>query len=202
MGASGTTRTGPAWTMMIGAGGPGLRAGAVLLVGALLAAPLGGCGRKVLRSSDVASADYYTKDEFRHLSEQQREEYCAELAEEFDIQAGRKESAEKRRAEEAARLQSAAARAQELLAEIGRLDRSPAVARPPVNSATTASTYAVRPGDSLWRIAERTWGDGRRWSVIHEANRSRLRDPDLLPVGTELNIPGKAASAAPGEGGS
>ena len=33
-----------------------------------------------------------------------------------------------------------------------------------------ASVYTVRPGDSLWAIAERTLGDGARWGELMAAN--------------------------------
>jgi nucleoid-associated protein YgaU len=44
----------------------------------------------------------------------------------------------------------------------------------------------VLPGDSLWRIAERVYGDGRRWPLIAEANG--LADPDRLVVGQRLVV--------------
>lgn len=46
--------------------------------------------------------------------------------------------------------------------------------------------YTVKPGDTLWRIAQRVCGDGMRWREIARANR--LADADLLLVGQSLHI--------------
>jgi nucleoid-associated protein YgaU len=47
----------------------------------------------------------------------------------------------------------------------------------------------VQPGNSLWRLARRTYGDGLRFSVIYEANKERVRDPDLIYPGQVLVVP-------------
>lgn len=47
----------------------------------------------------------------------------------------------------------------------------------------------VQPGNSLWRLARRTYGDGLRFSVIFEANKDRVRDPDLIYPGQVLSLP-------------
>jgi nucleoid-associated protein YgaU len=49
--------------------------------------------------------------------------------------------------------------------------------------------YRVRPGDSLWSIAEGLYGDGRRWRDLHEANRDRIVDPGRIVTGTRLRVP-------------
>lgn len=38
-------------------------------------------------------------------------------------------------------------------------------------------TYVVQPGDSLFRVAEKFYGDATQWKKIREANRTRI-DPD------------------------
>lgn len=48
----------------------------------------------------------------------------------------------------------------------------------------------VRRGDSLWRIAKRHYGDGRKWTRIYKSNRRKLKDPDLIFVGGRLYLPG------------
>jgi nucleoid-associated protein YgaU len=69
--------------------------------------------------------------------------------------------------------------------------------------------YTVKPGDTLSKIASRFYGSGRKYYPIVKANRDRLPNPDVLPLGVELVIPkldGAAstasapstASAAPG----
>ena len=47
--------------------------------------------------------------------------------------------------------------------------------------------YQVKSGDTLWTIAERFYGDGRRHRVIAVINH--LTDPDHIVVGQELEIP-------------
>jgi nucleoid-associated protein YgaU len=51
------------------------------------------------------------------------------------------------------------------------------------------SQIVVQPGNSLWRLARRTYGEGLRFSVIYEANRDRIRDPDLIYPGQVLTLP-------------
>ena len=41
----------------------------------------------------------------------------------------------------------------------------------------------------LWRIARRTYGQGTRYTVIFEANRARIQDPDLIYPGQVFNLP-------------
>lgn len=54
-----------------------------------------------------------------------------------------------------------------------------------------ASTYVVKKGDSLWKIAKTLLGSGSRWTELYEANRAILRDPNMIRVGTVLTVPGK-----------
>lgn len=56
--------------------------------------------------------------------------------------------------------------------------------------------YRVRPGDSLWRIAERELGSGFRWREIYRLNEGRrfhdgrsLTDPRLIYPGWVLDLP-------------
>jgi nucleoid-associated protein YgaU len=50
----------------------------------------------------------------------------------------------------------------------------------------------VQPGNSLWRIARRTYGNGVQYTVIYEANKDHIRDPDLIYPGQIFNVPKKA----------
>lgn len=63
--------------------------------------------------------------------------------------------------------------------------RGPAIAPAPVRS---HPTYTVRSGDSLWKIAKRHCGDGRRWKELHAANRDTVPNPNLIRVGQVLEI--------------
>ncbi|HUU92622.1 MAG TPA: LysM peptidoglycan-binding domain-containing protein [Phycisphaerae bacterium] len=62
----------------------------------------------------------------------------------------------------------------------------------PAVAATTASqTYTMQRGDTLYSLARRYYGDGKLWTRIAEANRSKIRDVTTIPVGTLLVIPPK-----------
>ncbi|MGL5825270.1 MAG: LysM peptidoglycan-binding domain-containing protein [Nocardioides sp.] len=51
-------------------------------------------------------------------------------------------------------------------------------------------THTVRPGESLWGIAEQHLGDGARYGEIVELNRNLIGDrPSFLQVGWELHLP-------------
>jgi nucleoid-associated protein YgaU len=49
--------------------------------------------------------------------------------------------------------------------------------------------FIVQPGNSLWRIARRSYGVGLRYTVIYEANRTQIRNPDLIYPGQVFAIP-------------
>jgi nucleoid-associated protein YgaU len=51
------------------------------------------------------------------------------------------------------------------------------------------TTAVVSRGDSLWRISQLTYGAGKRYAVIYEANREQIRDPDLIYPGQIFVLP-------------
>ena len=51
------------------------------------------------------------------------------------------------------------------------------------------STYIVKQNDNLWNIARDIYGKGEKWTVIFEANKEKIKNPDLLKPGLELQIP-------------
>lgn len=71
------------------------------------------------------------------------------------------------------------------------------VSQVPAGAGTGA--YTVKNGDSLSRIAKRELGSYNRWKEIYDANRDKIRNPDVLAVGTQLMIPGKSAVTADGK---
>jgi len=66
----------------------------------------------------------------------------------------------------------------------GRLAPDPAAVQ-----ASRPATVRVGVGDSLESIAVRFYGDGAMATRIWQANRDRLRSPDLLVPGSDLRLP-------------
>jgi uncharacterized protein YidB (DUF937 family) len=66
---------------------------------------------------------------------------------------------------------------------------SSSTAQPP---APPEQWYTVAPGDSLSKIAKRYYGDAQQWRRIYDANRERVKDPDLIQPGWRLRIPDAA----------
>jgi len=67
---------------------------------------------------------------------------------------------------------------------------APTPPAPAPNYSTPAGgggTYTVQRKDTLWSIAMRFYGDGKRWREIAQANG--ISDPSRLPVGATLVIP-------------
>ncbi|GAA2180168.1 hypothetical protein GCM10009785_09890 [Brooklawnia cerclae] len=69
----------------------------------------------------------------------------------------------------------------------------PSEASDPMRNPTTR-THLVQPGDDLWSLAERYFGDGTRWRQIAEVNDTVLIEgTDLLQPGMVLAIPAGVA---------
>ncbi|MEX0645089.1 MAG: Ig-like domain-containing protein, partial [Parvularculaceae bacterium] len=47
----------------------------------------------------------------------------------------------------------------------------------------------VQPGNSLWRISRRAYGRGAQYTIIYEANKDQIRDPDLIYPGQIFEVP-------------
>ena len=49
--------------------------------------------------------------------------------------------------------------------------------------------YTIQPNDSLWKISEKVYGNGRYFKAIYEHNKIKFPDPDRLVAGTEISVP-------------
>lgn len=72
--------------------------------------------------------------------------------------------------------------------------RPPAVTRTVTTNNTAAAkpsgqNYTVKRGDCLWNIAKRFYGNGAKYTTIYNANRSKIRNPNLIYPGQVLWIP-------------
>lgn len=56
-------------------------------------------------------------------------------------------------------------------------------------AAGAEETYVVKSGDNLSKIAKKY--PGLSWKDIYEANKDKIKNPDLIQPGWELKIPAK-----------
>ncbi len=54
---------------------------------------------------------------------------------------------------------------------------------------TPAKVVTVQPGSTLWAIAAERYGSGTLYVRVFEANKDRIRDPDLIFPGQVFDIP-------------
>ena len=57
------------------------------------------------------------------------------------------------------------------------------------SSAPKPKSYTVKAGDTLWIIAKKTLGDGSRYPEIHNLNRDKIPNPNVIRVGQVLTLP-------------
>lgn len=50
-------------------------------------------------------------------------------------------------------------------------------------------TYTVQKKDTLQKISKKFFGTTKKWTKIYEANKDRLKNPDSIYPGQEINIP-------------
>lgn|GEM_PF-1397028 len=162
-----------------------------------LAASIQGCGKPVLRIADASLGDYYTEQEFKKLSREQRAEYCAELARQDSTYKAELLGLNEEMDQSRARSQALRQEGDSLFALGTSLEKEGVhgahdVVREPVGAGTShPSRHVVRSGESLWLICARSavYGRGGRWRDLYKANRDRIKNPDLIYPGQELSIP-------------
>ena len=74
------------------------------------------------------------------------------------------------------------------------LASTPAPAPPSASKAQPASSeeaevVRIQAGDRLTRFSLRKYGHKAFWVYIYEENRSRIKDPDNIPIGTTITLP-------------
>ena len=152
----------------------------------------------MLRLADASLGDYYTDKEFRKLSQEQRAEYCAELARQDSIY--KEEMLALRGELDQSKTRSLRLRKEgDSLFALGTALESRAAGggagtAPREHAETTPDrgrSHVVRRGESLWAISKASdvYGSGAKWRSLYEANRARIRDPNLIYPGQELSIP-------------
>ena len=61
---------------------------------------------------------------------------------------------------------------------------------------TVDRVVTVEHGDTLWELAEESYGEGSEWPRIYEANAEQIEDPALDLPGATLRRPGSAGQGA------
>lgn len=56
-------------------------------------------------------------------------------------------------------------------------------------SKSTSKKYTVKRGDSLWNISKKYYGSGAKYTKIVNANKSLIKNPNVIQVGWKLTIP-------------
>lgn len=54
---------------------------------------------------------------------------------------------------------------------------------------SSGKTYTVVRGDRLWNIAKKFYGNGSQYTKIYNANKDKIKNPNLIYVGQVLTIP-------------
>ena len=72
--------------------------------------------------------------------------------------------------------------------------RKPAPKKPEAKSAKPsagvhAKTYVVQRGDTLQKISQKFYGTTKSWQKIFEANKAKMKKPDVVIAGMVLQIP-------------
>lgn len=57
------------------------------------------------------------------------------------------------------------------------------------SSAPKVKTYTVKSGDCLWNIAKKYYGNGTQYTKIYNANKGKIKNPNLIYPGQVLTIP-------------
>jgi len=68
-------------------------------------------------------------------------------------------------------------------------DQAPDPAKDQDQAARTVRAVTVQPGNTLWAISRSNYGEGTMYVRIFEANRDRIRDPDLIYPGQVFTVP-------------
>lgn len=53
----------------------------------------------------------------------------------------------------------------------------------------STGTYVVKAGDTLWAIAKKYYGNGSQYIKIFNANKDKIKNPNLIYPGQKLTIP-------------
>lgn len=63
----------------------------------------------------------------------------------------------------------------------------------PATDAPVTGKVVIQPGNNLWQISRVIYGQGRQYTVIYDANKGQIRDPNRIYPGQIFETPGSDA---------
>ncbi len=141
---------------------------------------------------DVSKGQFYTEEEYQKLGKDEREAYCASLANEADKQAAMLSDAEASLAAERAKIDDLKANLQRVNGELQPLEGEVARLEKEIAELEALPTeWTVRKGETLFKISayEQIYSNGAKWPRIYRANRDKIQDPNLIYPDWVLDIP-------------
>jgi nucleoid-associated protein YgaU len=65
----------------------------------------------------------------------------------------------------------------------------PFIRATPLRDLPPGRIVIIQPGDHLWSLARQRYGSGFEYTLIYEANKDQIRDPDLIYPGQVFTLP-------------
>lgn len=66
---------------------------------------------------------------------------------------------------------------------------TPTPPKQPITPPVSTRTYTVKKGDTLWGIAKKYYGKGSQYTKIYNANKDKIKNPNLIYPGQVIKIP-------------
>lgn len=151
-----------------------------------------GCSPKVARTVDVGQGEYYTAEEFKNLSKEQYEAYCAALAQELQSVETSKNAASGEASSLSSQLSSIQGEVKTLQGDLdGRKAAISGVQEQIEYFEGLPKVHVVVEGEFLRKISayEQIYADQTKWPRIYRANKDKIQDANLIFPGWELVIP-------------
>jgi nucleoid-associated protein YgaU len=60
---------------------------------------------------------------------------------------------------------------------------------PPAQPTPAVREYTIKSGDSLSKIAKQYYGNANDWQKIFQANKDKIKDPNMIHPGQKIIIP-------------
>jgi nucleoid-associated protein YgaU len=164
----------------------------VLIVISLIIALAAGCSRYRPKPIDITKGEYYEDEEYKKLSNKDKEAYCRALADELQRLQERSTKAE-------AELTQNKDRIKVLTKELRDAEREYSAYAAEIDELTKQlqtlsmlpKTHKLEYGECLWKLAgyEEIYKDPLKWPRLWRGNKQLIEDPDWVLAGWELNIP-------------